>query len=107
MWNVTLSSFLCSTGTKDVLGIALRLAITKRFLEEKEGFIIMDDPLIDLDPNRQSKAADVIKDFAENKQLILLTYHPAHAKMLGGNQIELSNYNLSQKKRSSIIMQPS
>jgi len=79
-----------STGTKDVLGIALRLAITKRFLEEKEGFIIMDDPLVDLDPDRQSKAADAIKDFAENKQLILLTCHPAHAKILGGNQIELS-----------------
>jgi exonuclease SbcC len=79
-----------STGTKDVLGIALRLAITKRFLEEKEGFIIMDDPLVDLDPDRQSKAAEAIKDFAENKQLILLTCHPAHAKILGGNRIELS-----------------
>ena len=79
-----------STGTKDVLGIALRLAITKRFLEEKEGFVIMDDPLVDLDPDRQSKAAEAIKDFAENKQLILLTCQPSHAKLLGGNQIELS-----------------
>jgi len=50
----------------------------------------MDDPLVDLDPDRQSKAADAIKDFAENKQLILLTCHPTHAKMLGGNQIKLS-----------------
>jgi len=79
-----------STGTKDVLGIALRLAITKRFLKEKGGFVIMDDPLVDLDPNRQSKAADAIKDFAKNKQLILLTCHPSHAKLLSGNQIELS-----------------
>jgi exonuclease SbcC len=78
-----------STGTKDVLGIALRLAITKQFLEEKEGFVIMDDPLVDLDPDRQSKAAEAIKDFAEDKQLIILTCHPRHAKLLGGNQIEL------------------
>ena len=78
-----------STGTMDVLGIALRLAITKRFLEEKEGFVIMDDPLVDLDPDRQSKAAEAIKDFAEDKQLILLTCHPSHAKLLGGHQIEL------------------
>jgi len=78
-----------STGTIDVLGIALRLGITKMFLEEKEGFVIMDDPLVDLDPDRQSKAAEAIKDFAENKQLILLTCHPPHAKLLGGHQIEL------------------
>jgi exonuclease SbcC len=78
-----------STGTKDVLGIALRLAITKRFLKEKEGFVIMDDPLVDLDPDRQSKAADAIKDFAKDKQLILLTCHPSHAQLLGGHQIEL------------------
>jgi len=74
----------------DVLGIALRLGITKRFLEEKEGFVIMDDPLVDLDPDRQSKASEAIKDFAEDKQLILLTCHPSHARLLGGNRIELS-----------------
>ena len=79
-----------STGTKDVLGIALRLAITKQFLEEKEGFVIMDDPLVDLDPDRQSTAAEAIKDFAEDKQLILLTCHPSHAELLGGNQIRLN-----------------
>ncbi len=78
-----------STGTKDVLGIALRLAITKRFLAEKEGFVIMDDPLVDLDPDRQLKAADAIKDFAENTQLILLTCQPTHAQLLGGHQVEL------------------
>lgn len=79
-----------STGTKDVLGIALRLAITRRFLEEKEGFVIMDDPLVDLDPDRQSKAANAIKDFSKGKQIILLTCHPSHAELLGGHQIQLN-----------------
>jgi len=78
-----------SMGTKDLLGIALRIAITKQFLAGKEGFIIMDDPLVDLDPERQAKAAESIKDFAEDKQLIILTCHPSHARLLGGNQIEL------------------
>ncbi|MBW1696109.1 MAG: AAA family ATPase [Deltaproteobacteria bacterium] len=79
-----------STGTKDVLGIALRLAITKQFLGKKQGFVIMDDPLVDLDPDRQSKAANTIKEFAQSKQVILLTCHPSHAKLLGGNLIELN-----------------
>ena len=78
-----------STGTIDVLGIALRLGIIKRFLEEKEGFVIMDDPLVDLDPDRQSLAAEAIKDFAEDKQLIMLTCHPLHAELLGGHKIPL------------------
>jgi len=82
---------ILSMGTKDILGIALRIAITKQFLAEKEGFIIMDDPLVDLDPDRQSKAAASIKTFAEDKQLIILTCHPSHARLLGGNQIELSS----------------
>ncbi|MFH1943249.1 MAG: AAA family ATPase [bacterium] len=87
---ITLPYENLSTGTKDVLGIALRLAITKSFLEGKEGFVIMDDPLVDLDPDRQSKAADAIKDFARDKQVILFTCHPTNAKLLGGNRIELS-----------------
>jgi exonuclease SbcC len=80
---------ILSTGTKDVLGIALRLAITKQFLEENEGFVIMDDPLVDLDPDRQKKAAAAIKEFGEGKQVILLTCHPSHAKLLGGHQVQL------------------
>lgn len=81
-----------SAGTKDVLGMALRLAITGKFLEEKEGFVIMDDPLVDLDPDRQSLTAEVIKNFANDKQLILFTCHPSHAKLLGGHQIHLNEY---------------
>ncbi len=78
-----------STGTKDVLGMALRLAITRKFLEHKEGFVVMDDPLVDLDPHRQLLAAKSMRNFAEDKQLILFTCHPSHAKLLGGNQIQL------------------
>ncbi|MBW1715316.1 MAG: AAA family ATPase [Deltaproteobacteria bacterium] len=65
-----------SMGTVDTLGLALRLAITKMFLGDKENFVIMDDPLVDLDPDRQSRGADAIKEFAKNKQIILLTCHP-------------------------------
>ncbi|MBW2000638.1 MAG: hypothetical protein JRJ29_22095, partial [Deltaproteobacteria bacterium] len=73
----------------DILGLALRLAITKLFLGDRENFVIMDDPLVDLDPDRQALAAEAIKDFAESKQVILLTCHPSHAKLLGGSLIEI------------------
>lgn len=72
-----------------MLAIALRLAITNKFLENKTGFIMMDDPLVDLDPERQSKAAKVIRDFSNHKQVIIFTCHPTHAIEFDGNQINL------------------
>ena len=47
-------------GTKVGLGLALRLAMSKYFLEGSDGFLIMDDPLIDLDPERQEAASEYI-----------------------------------------------
>ena len=76
-------------GPRDTLGLALRVTITKMFLGDRENFIIMDDSLVDLDPDRQSRAAEVIKEFAKHKQIILLTCHPSHAHILGGHQIHL------------------
>lgn len=80
---------LLSAGTKDVLALALRLAMSNHFLKDSDGFLIMDDPLVDLDPERQKNAAELLKTFAENKQILLFTCHPSHAELLGGHQIML------------------
>jgi len=78
-----------SQGTQDVLSLALRLAMVDKYLEDAEGFIIMDDPFVDLDLQRQELAAQVLQGFAKNKQVILFTCHPSHAELLGGHQIQL------------------
>jgi exonuclease SbcC len=77
----TLFYSLLSAGTKDVFGLALRLAMADYFLKEQDGFLVMDDPLVDLDPHRQELAAGVLSRFAEEKQLILFTCHPANASL--------------------------
>ena len=87
--NVEVPFDALSMGTKVGLGLALRLAMSRYFLEGLDGFIVMDDPLIDLDPDRQKAAVKVIKGFAKEKQIIVMTCHPEHADMLGGNQILL------------------
>ena len=79
-----------SRGTQDVLSIALKLAMVDKYLEDQEGFIIMDDPFVDLDPKRQELTAKVIRDFSKDKQVILFTCHPSHADLLGGNTIHLN-----------------
>lgn len=78
-----------SAGTFACLGLAVRLSMARWFLEGRDGFLILDDPLVDLDPARQVAATAMLKRFAEDKQVILLTCHPGHADLLGGNRIEL------------------
>jgi uncharacterized protein YhaN len=76
---------LLSTGTLDVLGLAMRLSMANYFVKEQEAFLVMDDPFVDMDPGRQSNAANLLKEYSKTKQLIVFTCHPAHADLMGGN----------------------
>ncbi|MEJ2658077.1 MAG: hypothetical protein P8012_12940, partial [Desulfobacterales bacterium] len=78
---------LLSTGTLDVLGLALRLSMANYFLKEQEAFLVMDDPFVDMDPGRQSNAADLLKEYSKTKQVIIFTCHPTHADLMGGNRV--------------------
>ncbi|MGE5440725.1 MAG: AAA family ATPase [Bacteroidota bacterium] len=72
---------LLSAGTKDILALAVRLGMAGFYLNGRRGFIIMDDPLVNLDPGRQKVAVDCIRKVAEEKQVIVLTCHPSHAEL--------------------------
>jgi DNA repair protein SbcC/Rad50 len=72
---------LLSAGTKDVFSLALRLAMAGYFLKEAKGVLVLDDPFVDMDPERQQRAADMISTFAEEKQTLLFTCHPNHAAL--------------------------
>jgi len=69
---------------KRYFSLALRLAMAEYFLQDKSGFLILDDPLVDMDAGRQALAAEQINEFAKTKQVIFLTCHPQTAKMLKG-----------------------
>ena len=95
---------LLSAGTRDLFSLALRLAMAELMLaggpkdpgpaqalgdearrEELtagEGFLVMDDPLVDMDPKRRQLAAVVLARFAEGQQLVVFTCHPTHAELL-------------------------
>ena len=80
---------LLSTGTVGGVALALRLALAEHLLEDAPGFMIMDDPLVYLDPERKAQAAAVLQEFARRKQLIVTTCDPSTADLLGGNIIRL------------------
>lgn len=80
---------LLSAGTYDSVALALRLALLDNILGESKGFLILDDCLVDLDPDRRGKAAELIKNFAERHQVIFTTCSPETAGLLGGNLIRM------------------
>ena len=61
------------------------------FLKDKSGFLILDDPLVDMDLGRQALATEQIKEFAKNKQVIFLTCHPQTAEMLSDKCIKMAS----------------
>jgi exonuclease SbcC len=73
---------LLSTGTKDALALSLRLAMSGFYLGDEGGLVAMDDPLVDMDPERQRRAAKVIREFADAHQVLVFTCHPSHADIL-------------------------
>jgi exonuclease SbcC len=87
---LVLPAGLLSAGTMDTLALALRLAMAELFLAGREGFLVLDDPLVDLDPQRQQQAAAAIVRFAADKQLLLFTCHPGQAELFGeAHRLEL------------------
>jgi len=84
---------LLSGGTRGLFALALRLAMAEAYLGEEEGFLVLDDPLVDLDPARQERASAVLERFASRpgRQLLLFTCHPAHAaRFPQGHRVELA-----------------
>ncbi len=80
---------LLSTGTTRGLALALRLAVAEHLLHGRAGFMVMDDPLVDLDPDRKIAAAQTIRQYSASRQLIVTTCDPSTAALLGGRVIPM------------------
>jgi len=78
-----------SYGTYDGVALAFRLALIEQLFIDKEGFIILDDCLVNLDPERKKRAIELINKFSDEFQVIFTTCNPDTARELGGNLIEL------------------
>ena len=83
-----------SQGTMGSLALATRLALAELYLGESGGFLMVDDPFIDMDPDRRAAAARVIGAFAKKRQVIYFTCHPNHTEELrklgGGERVKVS-----------------
>lgn len=70
---IMLDPLRLSSGTRDQLYLALRLAVCKVLLRSGEPApLILDDPFITFDEGRQKRALTLLKRIAEERQVILL-----------------------------------
>jgi uncharacterized protein YhaN len=65
-----------STGTREQLYLAIRLAYVLQYCQETEALpLIMDDVLVNFDDRRARTTLEVLNDVARHSQVILLTCH--------------------------------
>ena len=65
-----------SSGTRDQLYLALRLASLEKYIESAEPMpFIVDDVLVDFDDARSQAALNALAELAEKTQVILFTHH--------------------------------
>ncbi len=66
-----------STGTAEQLYLALRFGLVEHFGREAESLpVVMDDILVNFDPERAEHAARSIEDLATRHQVLYFTCHP-------------------------------
>ena len=73
-----------SSGARDQLYLALRLATLEKYLATSEPMpFIVDDILINFDDQRARATLDVLADFSAKTQVLLFTHHARISEMAG------------------------
>lgn len=59
-----------STGYKDLIYICMRLSLVKALFKEEKPFIILDDPFVNLDEEKTTKALNLLEELSKKYQII-------------------------------------
>ena len=71
-----------SRGTREQLYLALRFGLIREFGEHAERLpVVVDEALVNFDPERARLAAEAFGQLAETNQVLVFTCHPATAEM--------------------------
>ena len=80
------SALYLSRGTLDQLYLAVRLAVCELCLPEKPP-MVLDDAFTAFDDARLKLAMDLVRELAEQQQLLLFTCHSREGELLGENGV--------------------
>lgn len=81
---------LLSSGTYDSAALALRFALLEHIFQAGQGWVVLDDCLVDLDSDRRGEVVRIIREYANENQVIFTTCSLDTAQLLGGNTIRVS-----------------
>ncbi len=79
-----------SRGTKEQLLISLRLGFIEEYEKKAEPLpVIMDEVLVNFDPDRARKTAEILHEFAKNRQVLIFSCHPSTVEYFNGLEVSL------------------
>ena len=65
-----------SRGTREQLYLSMRLGLIEEYESRSEPLpIVMDDVLVNFDDPRKARVIEMLKQFAQSRQIIVLTCH--------------------------------
>lgn len=74
-----------SRGTREQLLISLRLGFIEGYEKQSEPLpVIVDEVLVNFDPDRAQHTANILQEFAKNRQVLLFTCRPETITYFGG-----------------------
>ena len=98
---------LLSRDAQEQLYLSVRLGLADTFAKQKSSLpLVMDDVLVNADPERAEELAFTLAHAAQNHQLIFLTCHPHTVKLLKSLIPDCAHLEL-QRLEFSAVMAPS
>ena len=61
---------ILANGYKDLIHICMRFGLIEALFKNETPFVILDDPFVNLDEGKTSKALEVLNEFAKKYQVI-------------------------------------
>jgi uncharacterized protein YhaN len=94
---------LVSHGTRDQVSLLLRIALAEALGSGESIPLILDEPLLTSDDDRQMRALRFLSDLAQDQQVILTSCNAATVEALRGMTPDLAVVELSPAARVTVI----
>jgi uncharacterized protein YhaN len=91
------TSDVLSRGTAEQMYLALRLGLIGQLNDVGRGLpVLMDDVLVNFDPERRRGSAEAIARLADDRQVVLFTCHPETAELLSAVRPDTTHITLDR-----------
>ncbi len=94
-----------SRGTQEQLYLAVRLGLIDHFAKQSGKLpLVMDDVLVNADPERAAELASILAEAASRHQIIYLTCHPHTAALLRNHVPDCSYVKLERLGETAVAI---